>query len=173
MDSCTECGFDYADLATDRIAGTLTSLAWRYAERLSGVDDALLRRRPAPEVWSALEYACHVRDVMLVQRDRALCALVEDRPDFPRMHRDERVVLAKYAEESPADVLRQLEMAGQLIGTVFTGLSGEQYRRVLVYNYPEPAERDLAWLGRHAVHEGEHHLRDVEQVLSGEISRTG
>ncbi|MQA03640.1 MAG: DinB family protein [Streptosporangiales bacterium] len=165
MDECAECGFRYADLPVARIADVMGSFGARYAERLSGVDESHLRRRPAPQVWSALEYACHVRDVLLVQRDRALCALVEDRPDFPRMHRDERVLLAGYADETPGDVLGQLAMAGQLIARVFRGLTAEQFARLLVYNYPEPAEHDVAWLGRHAVHEGEHHLGDVEQVL--------
>jgi hypothetical protein len=34
-----------------------------------------------------------------------------------------------------------------------------------VYNFPEPAERPLLWVGQHCVHEGEHHLQDVQQVL--------
>ena len=31
-------------------------------------DDTAVRTRPAPDVWSPLEYACHVRDVLRVQR---------------------------------------------------------------------------------------------------------
>jgi hypothetical protein len=42
----------------------------------------MLRTRPEEGVWSALEYACHVRDVFLVQRDRLYTALVEDTPTF-------------------------------------------------------------------------------------------
>jgi hypothetical protein len=42
----------------------------------------------------------------------------------------------------------------------------DDWQRRLVYNYPEPAERDLAWLARHTVHEGEHHLFDVDRLLS-------
>jgi hypothetical protein len=32
--------------------------------------------------------------------------------------------------------------------------------------WPEATERDLGWVGRHAVHEGEHHLMDVCRVLA-------
>jgi len=34
------------------------------------------------------------------------------------------------------------------------------------YPWPAPAERDVAWVGRHTVHEGEHHLMDVRRVLA-------
>jgi hypothetical protein len=36
--------------------------------------DVDLRTRPQPHVWSPLEYGCHVRDMLLVQRERVLTA---------------------------------------------------------------------------------------------------
>ena len=48
-------------------------------------------RRPSPEQRSPIEYACHVRDVALMQRNRVYVALVEDEPSFKPMYRDERV----------------------------------------------------------------------------------
>ena len=39
-------------------------------------------------------------------------------------------------------------------------LSDRQLERVLVFAYPEPAERTVDWLVRHTAHEGEHHLVD-------------
>lgn len=162
MTACAECGFGYEDLEVERIAETLRGFGGRYRAALPvGADDAALRRRPAPQVWSALEYGCHVRDMFLVQRDRVIRALVEERPTFARMHRDERVALARYAEEDPAAVADQLAMAADLVATLYAGLSDRQLRRTCVYNYPAPAERDVAWVGRHTLHEGEHHLRDI------------
>jgi hypothetical protein len=116
-------------------------------------------------VWSALEYVCHVRDVLLVQRDRAVLARVEERPSFARMYRDERVLICRYADQDPGDVLTQLAMAAEMCALVFDGLDDRNWSRRLVYNWPERAEFDLAWLGRHTVHEVEHHLRDVGSVL--------
>lgn len=165
---CTECGFVYEDLAVENLTDTLRSFGDRYRAELLGdtADETVLRRRPAPGVWSALEYACHVRDVLLIQRDRTLLALVEDRPSFRPMYREERVALAHYAAEPPAEVGRQLAMAADLAATVFGGLTADQVRRPCVYNYPAPANRDVAWLGRHTVHEGEHHLMDIRSVLA-------
>jgi hypothetical protein len=38
-------------------------------------------------------------------------------------------------------------------------------QRRCIYNSPEARERTVLWLGRDAVHEGEHHLRDVDAAL--------
>lgn len=64
-DRCEECGFDYDALAPADAPAAIRSFAKRYRAPLTrflrGEDgDALVRRRPAPEVWSALEYAAPV-----------------------------------------------------------------------------------------------------------------
>jgi hypothetical protein len=153
----------------DDIPIRLRELGDGFSQRVSGFDDDVLRRRPSREVWSPLEYLCHVRDVFLIQRDRAVLALIEDRPSFPRMYRDERVEVLRYAEQSPGEVgHRELDVAAILVGRVFSELSAEEWQRPLIYNYPEPAEHDLAWLARHTVHEGEHHLFDIDWILDRE-----
>ncbi len=122
--------------------------------------------RPAPEVWSAQEYCCHVRDVLLIQRDRVLLALVEEVPSFSRMYRDERAALAGYRHESIAGAVQGLAVAADLLARIFDGLTPAQLGRRCVYNYPSAAVRDVAWLGRHSVHEAGHHLGDVRSVLA-------
>jgi hypothetical protein len=135
----------------------------------------MLRVHPAPKVWSALEYACHVRDVFLVQRERLYLTLVEDCPSFARMHRDERASLARYAAEEPDDVGRQLKVAAEMLAWGFAGLDESQWQRRCIYNFPEASERPVLWLGRHAVHEGEHHLHDIDAGLRSAAAaiRTG
>lgn len=99
VECCAECGFIYDSHGRDRVVDELASLGSRYAERLRvppGDEnrDAALRRRPEPGVGSALEYCCHARDVLLAQRERLFLALVEDRPAFTPIYREQRVVLA-------------------------------------------------------------------------------
>jgi hypothetical protein len=165
-DTCPDCGYDWGSLTTDELAKTFGSLAARYREVLTTTPEPELRRRPAPDVWSGLEYACHVRDVLLAQRERVYLALVEDRPSFARMNREERVTLARYAEESPPAVADELDLAFRLVTTALTGRSDADWSRLLLYNYPAPVEHDLAWLGRHTVHECEHHYRDIVRGLA-------
>ena len=119
--TCEECGFRDELVATDEISGRQRSFGPRFAGALSGAGPAAVRR-PEPAVWSALEYACHVRDVFLVQRERAVLAQVQDNPRVARMNRDERVALCRYDAHPVPDVLGQLAMAAELCATVFDGL---------------------------------------------------
>lgn len=168
--ACQECGFSDELVALDALAGRLRSFGPRFREALAGVGPAAASRRPEPAVWSALEYACHVRDVFLIQRERAVLAQVEDNPRTARMNRDERVAVCRYDAQAVPDVLDQLAMAAELCALVFEGLDQAGWARRLVYPWPVPAERDVAWVGRHTVHEGEHHLMDVRRVLAAVIT---
>jgi hypothetical protein len=167
VERCAECGFDYDALERADIPAAFVSLGDEFRDELSATADGALRRRPRPEVWSGLEYACHVRDVFLWQRDRLYIALVEDTPSFVRMYRDERVALARYNQQDPRVVANQLVFASQLIAQAFADLEDPAWGRLFVYNWPEPNERNVAWLAAHTVHEGRHHLRDFEAVAAG------
>jgi DinB superfamily len=162
MDHCDECGFVYSTLGRTDIAPALRELGPQYAARLTG-DQPRLRRRPAPDVWSALEYSCHMRDVLVVQRERLAQALVEDCPTFVPMGREERVVRDRYNEQDPAVVARELVEAADAAADAFAALDDAGWARTGIYNFPAPAERTMLWLGQHTVHEGRHHLRDVDR----------
>jgi DNA segregation ATPase FtsK/SpoIIIE, S-DNA-T family len=164
--ACAECGYVYEELPVREIAGTLRSFGHKYGDALGGASAVAASKRPRRDVWSALEYACHVRDVFLVQRERVVLAQVEDRPSFVRMYRDERVPLCGYSTSSLETVVDQLRMAAELCGSVFAGLQESSWSRTFLYNWPSTDAHDLAWLGRHTVHEGVHHLMDVGRVLT-------
>jgi S-DNA-T family DNA segregation ATPase FtsK/SpoIIIE len=175
VERCEECHFVYDELDAGSVPGALRSLGGRFAMRLSNerADPTLgqtIRARPGPGVWSALEYACHVRDVFLIQRERVYLTLVEQCPSFARMHREERADLARYAAQAPAEAAQELKMAADLLAWAFAGLDEAQLQRRCTYNFPEPRERTVLWLGRHSVHEGEHHLRDVDAALRSAVA---
>jgi S-DNA-T family DNA segregation ATPase FtsK/SpoIIIE len=170
MDRCDPCRFIYADIDATVLPTRLTAFGPQYLAVLLPPDrpaawDGILRTRPAEGVWSALEYACHVRDVFLVQRDRLYIALVEDKPVFAPMYRDQRVTLARYNAQDPEEVATQLVTAASLMAQAFNALDAAQLQRLCIYNFPAPAERPVLWIGQHTVHEGEHHLRDIQEGL--------
>ena len=90
-EECAQCGFGY-DLSKAATAGAAINERVGAAVAVLRDRDVDVRSRQQPEVWSALEYGCHLRDVLLVQRERVLAALRVDRPDCLAMGRDERVV---------------------------------------------------------------------------------
>ncbi|MFP3906004.1 MAG: DinB family protein [Acidimicrobiales bacterium] len=160
MDRCDQCGFVYRDLPRADIAEALREVAHQYRSRLAGHGD-VLRRRPAPAVWSPLEYAAHVRDVLRVQRERAALALRVREPTVESMRPDERAVEAAYAQLDPGRVVDQIDQAVEALAALFDGLGYDEWDRTAIYNWPQPARRDLTWIGRHTVHELIHHLFDI------------
>ncbi len=158
-----ECGFRYEDVPAPTAARRLVAAVEELCAEIAGRTGSAVRERPAPEVWSPLEYCCHLRDMLITQRERVVRTLVEDCPAVVPMHRDERAGLTRYAEEEPARVLVQLRAAADMAAWTFDSLDSDQWGRRCLYNYPAPAERDLVWLARHTVHEAVHHLADVRR----------
>lgn len=163
MDHCAECGFMYDLADADRAAEAILAGAAEAGAALRGPGDKRTRRRP--DVWSPLEYACHLRDVLLVQRERVLAARRNDRHVCTPMGRDERVDHDGYGEQDPEDVARQLTDAARLFANVLDRLHAEDWTRVLVYNYPRPTEVSLRWVAVHTAHEVRHHLGDMRRQL--------
>lgn len=159
MDRCDGCGFEYheGNAGNGIVAGarTLAALVRR--------TDFDVRTRRSPQQWSPLEYACHVRDVLLVQRERVLAARWVDSPSCPPMGRDQRVELDGYADQDPAAVARQLGDAAAMFANVLDRLDGPEWRRTVVYTYPTKQLRTLAWVAVHTLHEVGHHLQDVQR----------
>jgi DNA segregation ATPase FtsK/SpoIIIE, S-DNA-T family len=171
VEHCLECGFVYAALPRDEIATSLRSVADQYRSRLIGLDGATLRRRPLPDVWSPLEYAAHVRDVLATQRERAALALRSTDPTFPSMRPEALVVERAYNDDDPSAVVARVEFGAELLAALFDGLSEAEWGRGGVYNWPSPARRDLVWIGRHTVHELAHHLLDISRATDPTPSR--
>lgn len=171
MERCTECGFVYPDLPREAIAGALRSVAAQYRSRLVGVDGSRVRHRPRPVVWSPLEYAAHVRDVLAEQRRRAGRALTETLPRYGTMRPEELVTERAYNADDPAAVVAAIEANAEALAVLFESLDPDGWARGGVYNWPTEQVRDLVWLGRHTVHELAHHLLDVSRGLDGTPAR--
>jgi hypothetical protein len=161
-DLCAECGFRYDVDDAPAAAATIRRLAGEVAEALRTPADLAGRRRP--EVWSPLEYGCHLRDVLLMQRERVLTARRESGFTPTTMGRDARVEHEGYAEQDPNDVARQLVDAAALFGNVLDRLDPD-WDNEMVYSWPTPQLRSLRWVAVHTVHEAQHHLRDIRDQL--------
>jgi hypothetical protein len=100
---CEECGFEYDLVQVPNVASSIVAGVAEFAAVLSDSRADVLTRRE-PTQWSPLEYGCHLRDVLLVHRERVLTARRRDRPSFKPMGRDERVDHDGYAEQRSHDV---------------------------------------------------------------------
>jgi hypothetical protein len=157
---CVECGFIY-DLGTAEIVRRLNADAEAFVARMDDLDDGDARRRPTPNAWSPLEYACHVRDLLRVQRDRVDLIQREEQPTLVPMGRDERVAEGRYNEQDPVVVTRELLGAARSLSELLDTLDAAGWQRAGLYTYPTTELRTVEWIGNHTVHELQHHGHDI------------
>lgn len=166
---CAECGFDYDAGELHPVVTTLVRQAAEAGMKLTSAaadpGPEFVRMRPEPEVWSAIEYACHVRDVLEVQRKRIAQALVEYRPTWAPMDRKGRVSQEKYELQDPNQVAVAIIRFAQEFGAAAKALTPEQQQLRGLYNYPVVMPRTLDWVIRHTAHEIQHHSHDIVTVL--------
>jgi hypothetical protein len=153
---CPECGFDASALDVERVGAMIrdNAVAWRGVLRRADV-----RARPAPTVWSPLEYACHVRDVFRLYDERLAMMIAQDDPLYPNWDQDETAVDDDYPGQDPATVAEELAAAAGAIADRFDGITGEQWDRR--GRRSDGASFTVETFARYFTHDWVHHLHDV------------
>ena len=152
---CPECGFDAAAVEPDDLPALIRDTVPGF---LAALDDVDARVRPADNVWSTLEYACHVRDVHVLFDLRLRQMLGDDDPLFANWDQDATAVADDYAGQDPAAVAPSLAAATELVAATYAGIRGAQWQR--------PGRRSdgsvftAESLGRYHLHDVVHHLHD-------------
>ncbi|MGD6980937.1 MULTISPECIES: DinB family protein [Citricoccus] len=153
-DGCDECGFrpfDAAETARRISAGTER---WRAV--LERPDAA---QRPSEQVWSPLEYACHVRDMVRLLGERVKAIRDQEAPEFADWDGDAMAVKLAYWAADPGttweDLGRTTRRTVSVLESVPAGARDRTGRR------SDGVEFTVASLGQYIGHEMEHHLHDV------------
>jgi hypothetical protein len=154
--ACPDCAFEAAELHREDI-GTTALVASRTLRDRLGDEDC--RTRPAPQTWSPLEYACHVRDACEVFEGRLQRMLAEDDALFANWDQDATAAAADYGSQEPAVVAEQLWEAAQLIATRFNGVNHDQWDRT--GSRSDGATFTVVSLGQYFCHDLVHHVWDV------------
>lgn len=153
---CPECGFDASAATPAAVRTTLADQLPRWQTVLNRPDVA---QRPDDYTWSALEYACHVRDVFDLFQERLRLIRTEDNPTFPNWDQDATAVAENYAAQDPATVANQLTEAGESSAAAWTDVPESEWERVgLRSNGSTFTVRTLAG---YFLHDVVHHLHDV------------
>jgi hypothetical protein len=127
-------------------------------------DNDKLRVRPAPETWSAIEYAAHTRDVLALHVFGVEHALTVDEPVLPPI--DENLVddaAANYNTEDPGPVVAALDREATKLADVAAGAGTDAWTRGLTIGDHRSEVRVML---EHVLHDAQHHLDDVERGLA-------
>jgi hypothetical protein len=156
---CPDCGFDTRQVRREAVPRLVTSQAERWQAVLRRPD---VRERPQPQVWSPLEYGCHVRDVYEVFRERVALMLERDDPLFPNWDQDATALERRYAEQRPDAVGPALSDGATLLAQQFADLSGPAWERT--GRRSDGARFTVETLARYLLHDPAHHLWDVGAI---------
>jgi DinB superfamily len=156
---CRACGLAYADLDVATAPAQLTELLDAFERAVRAVPVGVLGQRPEPSVWSPAEYACHVRDVIMVYTVRLHRARREERPALEPMYNDLRACRFGYRDADVPAILIQTKAAAQGLSAEIDRLRPEDWSRTVTRLPGE--ERTARWLVRQALHEVHHHTADI------------
>jgi hypothetical protein len=156
---CAECGYDASSVDRAAVAARTraTLPLWRAA--LARGDAA---ERPRPDVWSPLEYGCHVRDVFGVFCGRLRLMLAEDDPAFPDWDQDASAVEGRYGEQDPAVVADDLVAGGEALAALFDAVPVDAWERT--GRRSNGSEFTVETLALYFLHDVEHHVDDVRAL---------
>ena len=158
--SCVECGFDWEG-PVGQLSEQLGRMPQEFEEAFAGREEAILRTRPEPSIWSPLEYAAHTRDVLAWYEERIRRVLTEDRPQLIAVGWSAATEERRYHREATSPVLAGLAEAATALCHLFESLSPGEWKRVGIGS--EGDDRTVLILARRAVHEAVHHLLDVRR----------
>jgi hypothetical protein len=118
-------------------------------------------RRPSDDRWSALEYACHVRDVFRLYDARLQMMLDQYDPRYPNWDQDAAAVEGRYGDQDPAQVLAELQGAADALARRFDTVSSERWDRSGTRS--DGARFTVESFARYLIHDPVHHVYDVEK----------
>lgn len=154
--ACPECGFDASAVARTDVPGRIRVATGALRAALSAPDAA---DRPQPDVWSAVEYACHVRDVCRVFGVRLSTMRNTTNPLFANWDQDRTALAERYWEQDPHTVAEELAEEGERIAADFASVGDDEWDRR--GRRSNGSVFTVETLARYFLHDLVHHVHDV------------
>jgi len=161
---CDACGFDgstYGDAALIEALRRLGPL-WRSLLADAGAE---LRIRPEPDVWSAIEYAAHSRDITALHCFGVEQALTGDEPTYPPIAAEDLIeaAAANYLDADPDAIADAIDTEARRLAQMAAMAPPEGWERGITIGTERSTVRRLL---EHALHDSLHHIDDVTRGLA-------
>lgn len=154
---CPECSFEASTVTPSTVPGSIDNMLPRWRAVLRRPDVA---ERPNEHTWSALEYACHVRDVFSLFDQRLNLMLDSDDARFEDWDQDQAGIDKDYANEDPAVVSAELTAEGKQAAESFARVREAEWGRKGLRS--NGSEFTVLTLAQYFLHDVVHHLHDVD-----------
>lgn len=103
------------------------------AELTKKLDDAVLRRKPAPEKWSAMEVVCHLRDVERLWADRIVKVAFSDKPPLYMLDVDDLARKCSYNTQDLGACLKEFARLREDTLRLLRALPASQWKRTGIH----------------------------------------
>ena len=160
-DPCPQCGQHPAALPPTSLGelAVASAVAWR--EFLLEADDTYLRTIPEPGVFSPIQYAAHVRDILRVYGDRMVLGVEQDSPTVPIFNPPQEV-FESYNRLDTKELAADLGAQAQRLAEIVENLDPSAWTRLVINDRGQYGVYTftISGLACNAVHEVHHHLLD-------------
>ena len=141
---------------------TLAGAPAAMAAALKGASDEALRRRPAPEKWSMIENAAHVRDIERVYQARFSKMAFTERPAFWMLENDRAAEALRYGKAAPAAVVKEFRRLREETLVLLRALPHQAWRRTGLH--PTRGELTIEQLAGVLAGHDERHLEKIRSL---------
>lgn len=160
---CPQCRLDAGAIACEDIPALLRANADGWQRALAAAADPAAR--PEPGTWSPVEYACHVRDLLVLSGSRLDLMLTGADPVFADWDQDEAAIAGEYGDQPPDRVAAELAAAAATAAGRLDWVGAWQWNRK--GRRSDGVTYTVQTFGQNLVHEAVHHLYDVTGVPYG------
>ena len=165
FERCPDCGTDASAVADHELGAEIVREVATWGRVLAAADPVGVRGRPSADVWSALEYGCHVRDVLPVMDARIGRMLTDDQPELGWWDHEAAVVDDRYNEQVPVLVVEAMTANARRFSTTLAGIRGADWDRAAERRAGE--HFTVRGIARFVLHEVVHHRDDAARSLKG------
>lgn len=164
-ETCAECGFDARAWKVRDALSLLGATGEWWAMATKGLDRRTLNTRPAPHVWSALEYGVHTSLVTAVLRTGIELIVANDGVVLPRIPDGADAAADDHAADlDPEAILAHIEREARALASLAAGIPRPRWRHIGVTADGSVFHAEAALL--HAAHDASHHFFDVARGLA-------
>jgi len=141
-----------------------STAAKKLARLIKGAKPAKLRKRPAPEKWSAAEIIAHLADVEIAVSWRIRSILGAPGTPVQAYDQDAWVVAGHYAERDARKSLEQFRVLRETNLALYKMLRPEQWKHFGIHaeRGEESVERIVQMIAGHDIN----HLEQVERIFA-------
>jgi hypothetical protein len=136
----------------------------RLAKLIQGKSAARLRRRPAPDKWSAAEILAHLADVEIVQSWRIRSILGAPGTPIQAFDQDAWVVAGHYDKRDPHGSLEQFRVLREANLALLKSLAPDQWKHHGLHS--ERGEESIERIAQMVAGHDINHLEQAEKILT-------